>query len=115
MKLRYRVVDVFTQRALEGNALAVFTDARGVDDVTMQKIAREMNLSETTFVLPATRADCAACVRIFTPSREMMFAGHPTVGTSFVLIDEGIVRSESFSLEEKVGPVPVRVDEGQMI
>jgi trans-2,3-dihydro-3-hydroxyanthranilate isomerase len=111
---RYRVVDVFTTEPLAGNALAVFPDARGIDDVTMQKIAREMNLSETTFVLPATRPDCAALVRIFTPGREMKFAGHPTIGTSFVLLDEGIVpaNTERFVLEEKVGPIPIRVEAG---
>jgi trans-2,3-dihydro-3-hydroxyanthranilate isomerase len=111
----YRVVDVFTERRFEGNALAVFPDAPGLDDATMQKIARELNLSETTFVTPSKRADCAANVRIFTPSRELIFAGHPTIGTSFVLLDEGIVPkgSERFRLEEKVGPVPVRVEKGE--
>jgi trans-2,3-dihydro-3-hydroxyanthranilate isomerase len=111
---RYRVVDVFTDQPLAGNALAVFPDASGIDDVTMQKIAREMNLSETSFVVPSTRADCAAGVRIFTPGKEMAFAGHPTIGTGFVLLDEGIIPANSghFVLEEKVGPVPIRVDKG---
>jgi trans-2,3-dihydro-3-hydroxyanthranilate isomerase len=110
----YRIVDVFTINALEGNALAVFLDASKLDDVTMQKIAREMNLSETTFIQPATRKDCAAQVRIFTPLREMDFAGHPTVGTSFVLMEQGIVPRGSvhFTLQEKVGPVPIRVEPG---
>jgi trans-2,3-dihydro-3-hydroxyanthranilate isomerase len=112
---RYRVVDVFTEQPLEGNPLAVFPDASGIDDVTMQKIARELNLSETTFVSPATRADCAAKVRIFTPTREMIFAGHPTIGTSFVLLEEGVVPENGgrFLLEEKVGPVPIRVEPGE--
>src|SRR6266478_9452051 len=88
---RYRVVDVFTDRPLEGNALAVFPDASGIDDGMMQKIAKELNLSETTFVVPTTRTDCAVGVRIFTRTREMAFAGHPTIGTGFVLIEEGIV------------------------
>jgi trans-2,3-dihydro-3-hydroxyanthranilate isomerase len=112
---RYRVVDVFTEYPLEGNALAVFPDASGLDDATMRKIARELNLSETTFVYPSTRADCAVNVRIFTPTRELPFAGHPTIGTSFVLLDEGMVPkdSERFALEEKVGPVPIRVDPGE--
>lgn len=87
----YRVVDVFTQQPLEGNALAVFTNPEGLDDATMQKIAKEMNLAETTFVLPPTRLNCVARVRIFTPTQEMVFAGHPTIGTSFVLLDEGVV------------------------
>jgi trans-2,3-dihydro-3-hydroxyanthranilate isomerase len=108
------VVDVFTERPLEGNALAVFPDASGIDELTMQKIARELNLSETTFVVPATRAGCAVRVRIFTPTREMTFAGHPTVGTSFVLLDEGIVPAgtEHFALDEKVGAVPIRLERG---
>src|ERR1700739_2490674 len=86
---RYRIVDVFTERTLEGNALAVFPDGQGLNDETMQKIAKEFNLSETVFVLPATRADCAVKLRIFTPHRELPFAGHPTVGASFVLLSEG--------------------------
>jgi len=105
-------VDVFTTQPLEGNPLAVFPEASGLDDVTMQKIAREMNLSETVFVVPATRASFSAGVRIFTPTRELPFAGHPTVGTSFVLLDEGTVPAgtKQFVLEEKVGPVPIRVE-----
>jgi trans-2,3-dihydro-3-hydroxyanthranilate isomerase len=112
---RYRVVDVFTAEPLEGNALAVFPDSSGIEDRTMQKIARELNLAETTFVGPASRPDCAARVRIFTPAREMPFAGHPTIGTSFVLLDEGRVsrESERFALEEQVGAVPVRVEAGE--
>jgi len=111
---RYRVVDVFTNQPLEGNPLAVFPDGRGLETETMQKIAKELNLSETTFVLPSTRAECAVGVRIFTPTREMLFAGHPTIGTSFVLLDEGIVpkNSDRFILDEKVGPVPIRVEPG---
>jgi trans-2,3-dihydro-3-hydroxyanthranilate isomerase len=111
---RYRVVDVFTRHALEGNPLAVFPDASGIDDLTMQRIARELNLSETVFVLPATRSGCAWRLRIFTPTREMVFAGHPTVGGSFVLLDENLVPrdSERFVLDEKVGPVTIRVERG---
>ncbi len=112
---RYRVVDVFTDQPLEGNALAVFPDAAGIDAVKMQKIARELNLSETAFVVPATRTDCAVGVRIFTPMRELAFAGHPTIGTSFVLMEDGIVpaAADRFVLEEKVGPVAIRVDPGR--
>jgi len=111
----YRVVDVFTQHPLEGNALAVFTNASGLSDETMQRIAREMNLAETTFVFPATRPDCAAALRIFTPSKELAFAGHPTIGTAFVLLENGVVRRGAgrFSLEEKVGPVAIRVEAGE--
>lgn len=111
----YRVVDVFTEQALEGNSLAVFTDASGIEPATMQRIARELNLTETTFVLPATRSDCAARVRIFTPGRELEFAGHPTIGTAFVLRDEGRVPAtmSRFALEENVGPIAIRVDAGE--
>ncbi len=111
---RYRVVDVFTRHALEGNALAVFPDCTGMDTSLMQRIARELNLSETTFVAPTARADCVQRVRIFTPSKEMQFAGHPTIGTAFVLRDEGMAGPAlQFSLEENVGPVAVRFDEGE--
>jgi trans-2,3-dihydro-3-hydroxyanthranilate isomerase len=112
---RYLVVDVFTQHPLEGNPLAVFPSALNMDAVLMQRIARELNLAETAFVVPATRPDCTVGVRIFTPTREMIFAGHPTIGTAFVLMEEGIVpaKKECFVLEEKVGPVPIRVELGQ--
>lgn len=111
----YHVVDVFTQAALEGNPLAVFPDAGGLDGSTMQRIARELSLSETTFVLPPTHPDAAAKVRIFTPSYEMPFAGHPTIGTAHVLRNLGIVPNAltHFALEEQVGLVPVRVDENE--
>ncbi len=110
----YRVVDVFTQHALEGNALAVFPEAGGLDGALMQRIARELNRSETTFVLPATRPDCASRVRIFTPAREMAFAGHPTIGTAAVLRDTGRLPKslQEFSLQEEVGPVAVRIERG---
>jgi trans-2,3-dihydro-3-hydroxyanthranilate isomerase len=112
---RYRVVDVFTEHPLEGNALAVFPDASTMDGATMQRVARELNLAETSFVLPPTRSDCTARVRIFTPSKEMRFAGHPTIGTAFVLLDEGLTSAKtgSFLLEEQIGPVPVRVESGK--
>jgi trans-2,3-dihydro-3-hydroxyanthranilate isomerase len=111
---RYKVVDVFTTEPLAGNPLAVFPDASGLDEASMQKIAKELNLSETSFVLPATRIDCAARVRIFTPASEMAFAGHPTVGTAFVLLQEGAVPRDSsaFVLEEKIGPIPIRIEAG---
>jgi trans-2,3-dihydro-3-hydroxyanthranilate isomerase len=84
MKLDYQVVDVFTRTALEGNALAVFTNAEALAAHTMQKIAKELNLAETTFLLPATAGGCDLRVRIFTPVKEMMFAGHPTIGSAYV-------------------------------
>lgn len=115
MDHRYRVVDVFTENALEGNALAVFPDASRIDGDLMPRIARELNLSETVFVLPATDPGCTARLRIFTPAKELIFAGHPTVGSAFVLLDEGLVppSTERFSLEEGVGPVPIRVEPGR--
>ena len=114
-RFRYRVVDVFTTEPLAGNPLAVFLDGSGLDGELMQRIAREMNLAETTFVLPPADPECAAAVRIFTPRKEMAFAGHPTIGTSFVLLDERRVAPGhgSFALEEKVGPVPIWVDAGE--
>jgi trans-2,3-dihydro-3-hydroxyanthranilate isomerase len=99
---------------MSGNSLAVFPDASEFDTETMQKIARELNLTETAFVLPATRPDCAARVRIFTPTKETPFAGHPTVCTAFVLLQRGIVssRCHEFLLEEEVGPIPLRIEAG---
>ena len=113
---RYVVVDVFTTEPLAGNALAVFPAASGLEAATMQKIAREMNLAETSFILPATRQDCAAHVRIFTPAKEMAFAGHPTVGTAFVMLQEKIVPQDSsvFVLEELIGPVPLVAGNAQI-
>jgi trans-2,3-dihydro-3-hydroxyanthranilate isomerase len=114
MDFAYHVVDVFTQQPLEGNPLAVFSDARGLDAATMQQIARELNLSETTFVLPADSAAAAARVRIFTPASEMQFAGHPTIGTAYVLRRIGRVPADAteFVFEEGVGLVAVRVESG---
>jgi trans-2,3-dihydro-3-hydroxyanthranilate isomerase len=103
-----RVVDVFTDEALAGNQLAVVLDARDMPTALMQKIAREMNFSETTFILPPDDRAHAARVRIFNPEFEMQFAGHPTIGTAWVMHDEGLVDSLAFTLEERVGPVPVR-------
>ncbi len=110
----YCVVDVFTDTPLEGNPLAVLPDAEGLDDSTMQRVAREFNLSETVFITASNRAGCAIRFRIFTPTMEMRFAGHPTVGGAFVALRRGLVdgNSESFVVEELVGPVPVRVERG---
>ena len=113
-RLRYHLVDVFTDRAFGGNPLAVFTNGRGVATETMQAIAKELNLSETTFVLPPDDAKHDWRVRIFTPGQELPMAGHPTVGTSFVLAREHLVRRDAkettIILEEGVGPVPVRIE-----
>jgi trans-2,3-dihydro-3-hydroxyanthranilate isomerase len=109
---RFIQVDVFTDRVFGGNPLAVVLDGGGLADGEMQAIAMEMNLSETTFILPPTRPDCAARVRIFTPRRELQFAGHPTVGTAWVMAVHGLVPGSPsvFKLEEGIGPVPVTLE-----
>src|ERR1051325_4956136 len=118
-RLHYHRVDVFTDRAFGGNPLAVFTNGRGLDTETMQAIAKECTLSETTFVLPPDDPAHDWRVRIFTPGSELPMAGHPTVGTSFVLAREHLIRRDerqkTIVLEEGVGPVPVRIefDEGE--
>jgi trans-2,3-dihydro-3-hydroxyanthranilate isomerase len=104
---RYVVCDVFTDTPLEGNQLAVFTDARAIDGETMQGLAREINFSEVTFVLPA-EADGHAKIRIFTPLAEIPFAGHPTLGTAFVLA--GPLQTPELRLETGRGTVPVRLE-----
>ena len=85
MPRRFVTLDVFTDRALAGNPLAVVLDAEGLDTAAMQTIAGEFNLSETVFVLPPDEARHRARLRIFTPGRELPFAGHPTVGTAVLL------------------------------
>lgn len=109
---RFVQVDVFTDHVFGGNPLAVFFDASDLTGEQMQAIAREMNLSETVFLLPATRDDCIARARIFTPGTELPFAGHPTIGTAFVLATDGRVPSGAteFALEERIGPVPIRLE-----
>lgn len=113
-RLHYHLVDVFTDRAFGGNPLAVVTNGRGVSDETMQAVAKEFNLSETTFVLPPDDPRHDWRVRIFTPAHELPMAGHPTVGTTFVLAREHMIprgeRESKIVLEEGVGPVPVRVE-----
>ena len=113
-KLKYHRVDVFTDRAFGGNPLAVFTNGRGISAETMQAIAKEFNLSETTFVLPSDDPKHDYRVRIFTPANELAMAGHPTVGTSYVLALEHMVDTASdqttIVLEEGVGPIPVRIE-----
>ena len=113
-RLRYHLIDVFTDTPFGGNQLAVFTNGRGVPAELMQKIAREMNFSETTFVLPPADPANDYRVRIFTPGRELPMAGHPTVGTTFVLARERMIeaaaRESTIRLEEGVGTIPVRVE-----
>ena len=113
-RLHYHRVDVFTDRAFGGNPLAVITNGRGLLEETMQAVAKEFNLSETTFVLPPDDPRHDWRVRIFTPSSELPMAGHPTVGTAFVLAREHLIprggRETNIVFEEGVGPVPVRVE-----
>jgi trans-2,3-dihydro-3-hydroxyanthranilate isomerase len=104
---RYVVCDVFTDRPLAGNQLAVFTDAREIPEGDLQRLARELNLSETTYVYPP-EADGHVKMRIFTPSVELPFAGHPTLGTAFVLA--GPLQLVEIRLETARGTVPVRLE-----
>ena len=113
MKLEFTTVDVFTDRQFGGNPLAVVTDAQGLSTEQMQAIAAEFNLAETTFVLPPKDPAHTAEVRIFTPKAEMPFAGHPNVGTAFVLARAGqsygrAVAGDRLVFEEKAGLVPHR-------
>lgn len=110
-RLPYVQVDVFTSRPLEGNALAVFTDAGGLSAEEMQAVARETNLAETTFVLPDPAAPPGAPVRvrIFTVGEELPFAGHPTLGTAYVLRGESAAREVVLALG--VGEIPVRFED----
>src|SRR6476646_1041736 len=104
-------LDVFSSRPFEGNSLAVFPDARGLSDQHMQALAREMNLAETTFVLPrdpATERERGVRVRIFTVQEELPCAGHPTLGTAFAL--RGTSGLGEVALELNAGKVPVRFE-----
>jgi trans-2,3-dihydro-3-hydroxyanthranilate isomerase len=104
---RYVVADVFTDRPLAGNQVAVFTDAREIPDELLQPLAREVNFSETVFVYPPA-ADGHVRIRIFTPMTEMDFAGHPVLGTAFVL--GGPLQAIEVRLETRAGLVPVALD-----
>lgn len=105
--LRYTIVDVFTSTPLEGNALAVFTGGDGLDDATMQALARETNLSETTFLQRAEQDGTARC-RIFTSRNELPFAGHPVLGTAWVIARATPIHT--VGLETGVGTIPVRIE-----
>ena len=105
----YLIADVFTSTALEGNQLGVFLDGRDLETVHMQRIARELNLSETVFFEPpADPAQADARVRIFTPVSELPFAGHPTLGSAFVLAE--MLGKPDIRLETGVGTIPVTID-----
>jgi len=111
--MRFFTADVFTERMFGGNQLAVFPEAEGLDTGVMQSIARELNISETVFVFPPSDPVHTRRVRIFTPASELPFAGHPTIGTAFVLASIGEVQlgaeGASIVLEEGVGPVAVSI------
>src|SRR5271163_1124112 len=104
--------DVFSSRPLEGNSLAVLSDARGLTDAEMQSIAKEMNLSETTYILPrdpAVERERGIRVRIFTVQEELPFAGHPTLGTAFAIRGQG--GADKITLELNAGKVPVHFED----
>ncbi|HJV86749.1 MAG TPA: PhzF family phenazine biosynthesis protein [Noviherbaspirillum sp.] len=105
--IRYRILNVFAETPFGGNPLAVIEDGSGLSDAEMQAVARQFNLSETTFLFPSERA--AARVRIFTPTYEMPFAGHPTLGSAQV-VRELFKTGDSFTLEMQAGLIPVRAD-----
>ncbi len=107
-RFRYVVCDVFTGRPLEGNQLAVFTDAREIPEGRLQPLAREINFSETVFVYPASDRGAHARIRIFTPAAELPFAGHPTLGSAFVLA--GPLQLHEIRLETGAGVVPVQLE-----
>ncbi|MBR0798133.1 PhzF family phenazine biosynthesis protein [Bradyrhizobium jicamae] len=117
MQRRYITVDVFTDRAFGGNPLAVVLDAAGLSTAQMQAIATEFNYSETTFVLPPQDAANDAQVRIFTMRSEIPFAGHPNVGTAFVLATRAAKAPARLKFEEKAGLVPVEIlsEQGRVI
>ncbi|HUU34852.1 MAG TPA: PhzF family phenazine biosynthesis protein, partial [Vicinamibacterales bacterium] len=104
--------DVFTSRPFEGNQLAVFPDAGGLSSAEMQALANEMNFAESTFVLPAETDGTDVRMRIFTPGREMPMAGHPTIGTTFALVDSGVIAAgrERWVFGLNVGPTPVALE-----
>ena len=112
-QFEYVTVNVFTGTRFAGNPLAVFPDARGLSDTQMQALAREFNLSETTFVLPPDNPQHHARVRIFTPMVELPFAGHPNVGTGFVLAQRMETAPEHLVFEELAGLVRVHIQRGK--
>lgn len=116
-RYRFSQLDVFTDKAFSGNPLAVFPEAEGLDDALMQSIAREMNLSETVFVLPSQEKGALRRLRIFTPTTELPFAGHPVVGTWNLLAREGVVEAPGggngwarIEHELGVGVLPVEIE-----
>jgi len=110
-EFNYELIDVFTKEPFGGNHLAVFKDATGLTEAEMQKITRELNLSEATFITKVSKE--RATVRIFTPSREVPIAGHPTIGTGYVLARDGVIETtggeNSFVFDERVGEIPLNL------
>ena len=115
MPRRFLHYDVFTITRFEGNQLAVFLDGRGLEPQRMQAIAREMAFSETTFILPAEEPGTDVRMRIFTPGTELPMAGHPTIGSTFALADDGVIAggTERFVFGLGVGPTPVAMEWSQ--
>ena len=113
MEISFYQVDVFTKQLFGGNPLAVFPQAQDFKEEDLQKVAREMNLSETTFVYPSTSEEADFDVRIFTPTCEIPFAGHPTLGTAYVLRENGLVTKDKnpLRLNFKAGIIPVWTEE----
>ncbi|AGK52861.1 PhzF family phenazine biosynthesis protein [Bacillus sp. 1NLA3E] len=115
-KINYSIVDVFSQRKYTGNQLAVFKNAENISDSEMQQIAKEINFSETTFILSDTKKDDGYDVRIFTPNEEVPFAGHPTLGTAYIIQNEILEEPlEKLILNFKAGQIPVTFDNQEEI
>ncbi len=113
MRYPFFICDVFTDRRFGGNQLAVLPEATGLSDLQMQQIAREFNFAETSFVFPATQGHTRH-VRIFTPTREVPFAGHPNIGTAFVLATSGafgaLDANTTVTFEERAGLEPIAIE-----
>jgi trans-2,3-dihydro-3-hydroxyanthranilate isomerase len=115
-RLKYHLLDVFTTQRFGGNQLAVFEDGRGLSTELMQKIAAELNLSETTFIFPPENPENHFKIRIFTPAREIPMAGHPTVGTAYLITYQEMYYAQTdfiLRLEENVGLIPVEVKKNE--
>ncbi|MGP7818501.1 PhzF family phenazine biosynthesis protein [Niallia sp. 01092] len=116
VKMNYSIVDVFSQGKYTGNQLAVFKNAGNISSNDMQQIAKEINFSETTFILSNTKKDDGYDVRIFTPNEEVPFAGHPTLGTAFIIQNEILEKPlEKLTLNFKAGQIPVTFDNHEEI
>jgi trans-2,3-dihydro-3-hydroxyanthranilate isomerase len=113
MKKAFYQVDVFTEHPLGGNPLAVFVEGEGLSDDLMLKVAREMNLSETTFLLPPSHPEADFDLRIFTPGKEIPFAGHPTIGTAHILWETGRIPPDQSTLVLKMGVGNIKVSRGE--